>query len=46
MPDSQSREHGFESATVSKFGHFSLFMTPKLTQLYLNEYHRKGWKCE
>ena len=40
MPDSQSREPGFESpfATVSKIGHFSFTsQTPLFTQLY-NEY--------
>ena len=37
MPDSQSRESGFESpfATVSKIGHFSFTsQTPLFTQLY------------
>ena len=37
MPDSQSREPGFESpfATVSKIGHFSFTsQTPLFTQLY------------
>ena len=37
MPDSQSREPGFESpfATVSKIGHFSFSsLTPMFTQLY------------
>ena len=41
MPDSQSREPGFESpfATVSKIGHFSFTsQTSLFTQLYLNEY--------
>ena len=41
MPDSQSREPGFESpfATVSKIGHFSFTsQTPMFTQLYKIEY--------
>ena len=50
MPDSQSREPGFESpfATVSKIGHFSFTsQTPLFTQLYkLVPGYRQWWQCE